>query len=141
MAPIAICPGELSLPLACTTTTPDPPFTSYIQISRAVPYPFGFRRETKIYRPSRVQVGEVNMVSTSLVSRFAPDPSAREIQTLSAPERSLTYAICLPSGEKRGWLSNENPEVMGIAFPPLMLYVSSSTAKSTTINSTPLESS
>ncbi len=42
------------------------------------------------------------MVPVSLVSRLAAEPSAFEIQILSAPDLSLTYTICLPSGEKRG---------------------------------------
>ena len=45
-------------------------------------------------------------------------PSARAIQTFSAPSRSLRNAMRSPSGEYFGWLSKARPVEMGFASPP-----------------------
>src|SRR5579863_499025 len=71
-------------------------------------------------RPSAVHVGETNPVFSSLVSARGLLPSALTIQRFVAPLRSLTYTMCLPSGEKRGSLSYDSPDVIGFAVPPCM---------------------
>ena len=68
-----------------------------------------------MYLPSGVQLGEVKPVFSSVVKALGSEPSGFEIHRLSAPARSLTYTIFLPSGENRGWLSNESPESLDLS--------------------------
>ena len=49
---------------------------------------------------------------------FAFFPSRSIVQMFVAPLRSLAKAISLPSGLKRGYMSNAGPVVMRVAVPP-----------------------
>jgi hypothetical protein len=80
--------------------------------------------ETIRYSPSGAHAGELMICGRSLVvpsveTAFGSDPSAFAIHRFSTPLRSERKATCLPSGEKRGWLSNDIPPTMRRASPPL----------------------
>src|SRR5262245_14023505 len=96
--------------------TPVPPSTWYIQISRGPMPKWVF--ETWMYFPLGAQLGEAKSLLASLDTCFTPVPSACMIQMFSLPSRSEMKAIHCPSGENRGWLSNEMPPSMSLALPP-----------------------
>ena len=63
------------------------------------------RRETSMYLLSGVQLGESTGIWVSLESLRGSVPSIFAIHKLSAPSRSLMYAIHLPSGDTLGCAS------------------------------------
>src|SRR5215471_9076566 len=98
--------------------TPVPPSRLYIQ-SSDVPIDSP-ALEAMTYCPSEVQEGEVYALLRPVVSGLGFEPSRSASQMFSAPERSLRNSIFLPSGENRGWLSNDNPPMMRLASPPVI---------------------
>src|SRR5439155_1497150 len=74
--------------------------------------------ETKMYLPSGDQLGEVKSLLGSFDTCFTPVPSGCMIQMFSLPSRSEMKAIHWPSGENFGWLSNDMPPSIGLAWPP-----------------------
>ena len=85
------------------------------------------RREVKclrptMYSPSGDHAGALSRRKSSLVIGLASPvarPSAKgRTQMLSPPPRSLVKASHLPSGEKRGCMSQAIPEVSATASPP-----------------------
>ncbi len=73
-----------------------------------------------IYWPSGDQVGPFSSSKFSRVIWRRFWPLASITQMLSPPPRSEVKAICRPSGEKRGWLSNGRPSAMRVARPPVI---------------------
>src|SRR4051812_16031168 len=86
-------------------------------MNRLYPAPTPFR-ETTMYLPSGVHVGDTKVRDSSRVSGRALLPSAFINQRLSDPLRSLTKAMVLPSGEYAGNPSKACPLVRRVAFPP-----------------------
>src|SRR3954452_5556810 len=74
--------------------------------------------ETTINCPSGAQSGDTYELSEPSVTAFAWLPSTFIVQTFSEPLRSLRNTRRLPSGEKRGWLSNAIPPLISFASPP-----------------------
>ena len=71
-----------------------------------------------MYWPSGVQYGLLSRRKSSFDTWVAPLPSAFMRQRLLPPPRSEVKAISLPSGEKRGWMSQAGPLVRRLAWPP-----------------------
>ena len=76
-----------------------------------------------MYSPSAVQAGELiacgaPLVRPSFVTGRGFSPSASASQRFSTPLRSLRKARVAPSGEKRGWLSNDMSPIIRVASPP-----------------------
>jgi hypothetical protein len=65
-------------------------------------------------------MGEEKLMRSLRVMMRGAEPSALAIQTFLEPLRSLTKAMRLPSGEKRGCWSQPVPLVMRVACPPAM---------------------
>src|SRR5438270_1383905 len=110
--------GSVSgLSFAFSTAKPVPPRTLYSQTS-SVDMGSCDWRDTMMYSPSGSHAGEAKVLCLSWLICRAPDPSGLQIQTFSAPSRSLRNAIFLPSGENFGWLLNDMPSVICFAGPP-----------------------
>ena len=75
---------------------------------------------TTMYWPSGDQAGEMMPHCFSSEILRASLPSNRAIHRLFEPVLSLTNAIQSPSGEMRGWLSKPRPDVMRVAWPPVI---------------------
>jgi hypothetical protein len=75
-------------------------------------------RRAKMYWPSGDHDGLFTHQRFSCDTGFAFLPSGSIVQMFHSPSRSLVKAMRLPSGLKRGCMSNMDPLVMRVAVPP-----------------------